>query len=84
MFQVTTLDLDNLPRAEDGRIDYSSDFFGKETNLTVSGQLEGETFAMAFRNIYTFRTYFQGRKLQHRKARIRVLDDRAGDRFCRP
>ena len=49
MFQVTTLDLDNLPRAEDGRIDYSSDFFGKETNLTVSGQLEGETFAMAFR-----------------------------------
>ena len=59
MFQVTTLDLDNLPRAEDGRIDYSSDFFGKETNLTVSGQLEGETFAMAFRNIYTFGPTFR-------------------------
>ena len=59
MFQVTTLDLDNLPMAEDGRIDYSSDFFGKETNLTVSGQLEGETFAMAFRNIYTFGPTFR-------------------------
>ena len=45
MFQVTTLDLDNLPRTEDGQIDYSKDFFGKETNLTVSGQLNGETFA---------------------------------------
>ena len=54
MFQVTTLDLDNLPRTEDGQIDYSKDFFGKETNLTVSGQLNGETFAQAFRNIYTF------------------------------
>ena len=51
MFQVTTLDLDNLLRTEDGKIDYSKDFFGKETNLTVSGQLNGETFAQAFRNI---------------------------------
>ena len=54
MFQVTTLDLKDLPKKEDGSIDYSKDFFGKETNLTVSGQLNGETFAMAFRNIYTF------------------------------
>ncbi len=59
MFQVTTLDPDNLPRTEDGAIDYSQDFFGKSTNLTVSGQLNGETFAMAFRNIYTFGPTFR-------------------------
>ena len=53
MFQVTTLDLDNLPRTEDGKVDYSQDFFGKKTNLTVSGQLEAEIFALAFRNVYT-------------------------------
>lgn len=59
MFQVTTLDLDNLPRTEDGKIDYSQDFFGKKTNLTVSGQLEGEIFALALRNIYTFGPTFR-------------------------
>ncbi len=59
MFQVTTLDLDNVPRTEDGKVDYSKDFFGKPTNLTVSGQLNGETFAMAFRNIYTFGPTFR-------------------------
>ena len=59
MFRVTTLDLENLPRTEDGKIDYSKDFFGKETNLTVSGQLAAETFAMAFRNIYTFGPTFR-------------------------
>ncbi|MDD4844646.1 MAG: asparagine--tRNA ligase [Anaerotignum sp.] len=59
MFRVTTLDLDNLPRTEDGKIDYSKDFFGKETNLTVSGQLSAETFAMAFRNVYTFGPTFR-------------------------
>jgi len=78
MFQVTTLDLDNLPRvggagaadggagaadggagAADGEIDYSQDFFGKKTSLTVSGQLEGEAFALAFRNIYTFGPTFR-------------------------
>ena len=47
MFQVTTLDLSNPPLTDDGKIDYSKDFFGKETNLTVSGQLNGETYAMA-------------------------------------
>ena len=59
MFQVTTLDLANPPRNEDGSVDYSQDFFNKPTNLTVSGQLNGETFAMAFRNIYTFGPTFR-------------------------
>lgn len=59
MFQVTTLDMDNPPRTEDGKIDYSQDFFGKETNLTVSGQLEAEAFALAFRNVYTFGPTFR-------------------------
>ncbi len=59
MFQVTTLDLDNLPRDEEGNIDYSKDFFGKKANLTVSGQLEGEIMALAFRNIYTFGPTFR-------------------------
>lgn len=59
MFRVTTLDLENLPRTEDGKVDYSKDFFGKETNLTVSGQLSAETFAMAFRNVYTFGPTFR-------------------------
>ncbi len=59
MFQVTTLDMENPPRNEDGSIDYSKDFFGKRANLTVSGQLNGETFALAFRNIYTFGPTFR-------------------------
>lgn len=59
MFRVTTLDLENPPKGEDGKIDYSADFFGKSTNLTVSGQLNGETYAMAFRNIYTFGPTFR-------------------------
>lgn len=59
MFRVTTLDLNNLPKTEDGKIDFSKDFFGKETNLTVSGQLSAETFAMAFRNVYTFGPTFR-------------------------
>ena len=59
MFRVTTLDLDNIPHTDDGNIDFTQDFFGKSTNLTVSGQLNGETFAMAFRNIYTFGPTFR-------------------------
>ncbi|MGN0713779.1 MAG: asparagine--tRNA ligase [Anaerovoracaceae bacterium] len=59
MFRITTLPLEDLPQTEDGNIDYSQDFFGKETNLTVSGQLEAETFALAFRNIYTFGPTFR-------------------------
>jgi len=59
MFKVTTLDFDNIPRTEDNKINYSDDFFGKETNLTVSGQLEAETFALAFRDVYTFGPTFR-------------------------
>ncbi|MBQ5823296.1 MAG: asparagine--tRNA ligase, partial [Clostridia bacterium] len=59
MFRVSTLDPDNLPVTDDGKVDYSEDFFGKPTNLTVSGQLNGETYAMAFRNIYTFGPTFR-------------------------
>ncbi len=59
MFRVTTLDPDNPPKLEDGSIDYSKDFFGKETNLTVSGQLNVETYAMAFKNVYTFGPTFR-------------------------
>ncbi len=59
MFRVTTLDVDNPPRLEDGSIDWSQDFFGKSANLTVSGQLEGETYALAFGNIYTFGPTFR-------------------------
>ena len=59
MFQVTTLPLDEVPKTEEGAADFSQDFFGKPTNLTVSGQLNGETFAQAFRNIYTFGPTFR-------------------------
>ena len=59
MFQVTTLNLDDLPKTEDGRVDYTKDFFGKSTNLTVSGQLNVETYAFAFKNVYTFGPTFR-------------------------
>ncbi len=59
MFRVTTLDMDKPPRGEDGKIDYSNDFFGKETNLTVSGQLEGELGALSLGEIYTFGPTFR-------------------------
>ena len=59
MFRVTTLDVENPPKTEDGAVDFSQDFFGKSANLTVSGQLEGETYAMAFGNIYTFGPTFR-------------------------
>ena len=59
MFQLTTLDLNDVPKTKDGKVDYSQDFFGKETNLTVSGQLNVETFACAFRNVYTFGPTFR-------------------------
>lgn len=58
-FQVTTLDLNNVPKTKDGKVDYSKDFFGRLANLTVSGQLEGETYAMAMKNIYTFGPTFR-------------------------
>jgi asparaginyl-tRNA synthetase len=59
MFRITSLDLDNLPKNEEGKVDDSKDFFNKETNLTVSGQLSAETFALAFRNVYTFGPTFR-------------------------
>ena len=59
MFRVTTLDPSDPPRLPDGSVDFSKDFFGRETNLTVSGQLNGETYAMAFKNIYTFGPTFR-------------------------
>ncbi|MDL2287188.1 asparagine--tRNA ligase [Eubacteriales bacterium OttesenSCG-928-G02] len=59
MFRLTTLDMNNIPKTEDGSVDYSKDFFGKETNLTVSGQLEAECFALAFSNVYTFGPTFR-------------------------
>ena len=59
MFRVTTLDLDNPPKGEDGKVDFSQDFFGKSSHLTVSGQLDVETFAHAFRNVYTFGPTFR-------------------------
>ncbi len=59
MFQVTTMDLKNIPMTQEGAVDFSQDFFGKPTNLTVSGQLNAETYAMAFRNVYTFGPTFR-------------------------
>ena len=59
MFQVTTLDLNDLPRTDEGKVDFTKDFFGKSVNLTVSGQLDNEPFAQAFRNIYTFGPTFR-------------------------
>ncbi len=59
MFRVTTLDMYNIPKIDETNIDYSKDFFGKETNLTVSGQLNAETYAQAFRNVYTFGPTFR-------------------------
>ena len=59
MFRVTTLDMENLPKTPEGKVDYGQDFFGKETNLTVSGQLAGEAFALALRDIYTFGPTFR-------------------------
>lgn len=62
MFELTTLDMDNPPRTEDGKVDYKQDFFGKRVNLTVSGQLSAECYALAFRNVYTFGPTFRAEK----------------------
>jgi len=59
MFQVTTLELDNIPHTDDGKVDFSKDFFGKATNLTVSGQLEAELAALALSKVYTFGPTFR-------------------------
>ena len=62
MFRVTSLDLDNLPKNEDGSVNYAEDFFGKPTSLTVSGQLNAECFALAFGNVYTFGPTFRAER----------------------
>ncbi len=62
MFRVTTLDMDNVPKASDGKVDYGKDFFGKSANLTVSGQLNAEAYAMAFGKVYTFGPTFRAEK----------------------
>ena len=59
MFKVTNLDMNDLPKGDDGKVEYSDDFCGKEAGLTVSGQLEAETLALAFRNVYTFGPTFR-------------------------
>ena len=75
MFHVTTMDLKNLPKTPEGAIDYKEDFFGKETKLTVSGQLEGELTALALGLIYTFGPTFRCGKQQHAASPGGVLDD---------
>lgn len=62
MFRITTLDMDNVPKTEDGKVDYAKDFFGRSANLTVSGQLSAECYAMAFGNVYTFGPTFRAEK----------------------
>ena len=69
MFRVTTLDMENPPRLEDGSIDYSQDFFGKSANLTVSGQLNVETYAMAYSKVYTFGPTFRAEKSRSEERR---------------
>jgi asparaginyl-tRNA synthetase len=83
MFRVTTLDLENPPKTEDGKhVDNAKDFFGKKTFLTVSGQLEGEIFAHALSNIYTFGPTFRAENSHTSRHAVRVLDDRARVAFC--
>ena len=73
MFQVTTLDLNDVPKTDEGKVDYAQDFFGKSCNLTVSGQLEGELGALSLGRIYTFGPTFR----EHPAPCVGVLDDRA-------
>ena len=83
MFQVTTMNLYDLKKDENGSIVYDNDFFGKQASLTVSGQLEGELAATAFRTDLYIRSDFPCGKLQYAATPGRVLDDRAGSGFQR-
>ena len=83
MFQVTTLDLNNVPKNPDGTVDYTQDFFGKRASLTVSGQLNCRELRHGLRQRVHLRPHLPGGKLQHPAPRRRVLDDRAGDGLCR-
>ena len=84
MFRVSTLDLANLPRTPDGAIDFSQDFFGRPTFLTVSGQLNVETYCLAHDQRLHLRADVPGGELQHQPAPVGVLDGGAGDRLRRP
>ena len=87
MFRVSTLDLVNrgaIPRTPDGRTDFTQDFFGKEAFLTVSGQLNVETYCCALSKVYTFGPTFRAENSNTSAPPRRVLDDRAGDRVRRP
>jgi len=81
MFRVSTLDMMNLPRTDDGAVDFREDFFGKPAHLTVSGQLEAEIFALAFTNVYTFGPTFRAEN-SNTRAISPSLDDRAEMAFC--
>lgn len=89
MFRVSTLDLENLPRNDQGKVDFDKDFFGKESFLTVSGQLNGETYACALSKIYTFGPTFRAENSNTSRHRG-ILDAGAGsglrqpERRCRP
>ena len=84
MFRVSTLDLANLPRTPDGKVDFAQDFFGREAYLTVSGQLNVETYCCALSKVYTFGPTFRAENSNTAPPPVRVLDDRAGDRVRRP
>ena len=83
MFTVTSLSMANPPRTADGNVDWQQDFFSRPAYLTVSGQLEGEIFALAFSKVYTFGPDVSSGEQQHAAPFGRVLDDRAGDGILR-
>src|SRR5438132_10500967 len=84
LFRVSTLDLANLPRTPQGKVDFAQDFFGREAFLTVSGQLNVEAYCLALTKVYTFGPTFPRGEPEHEPPPRRVLDDRAGDRLRGP
>ena len=84
MFRVSILNLANLPRTTDGKVDFAQDFFGREAFLTVSGQLNVEAYCLTLTKVYTFEPTLSRRELEHQPPPRRVLDDRTGNRVCRP
>ncbi len=84
LFRVSTLDLANLPRTPQGKVDFAQDFFGREAFLTVSGQLNVEAYCLALTKVYTFGPTFRAENSNTQPPPRRVLDDRAGDRVRRP
>ncbi len=81
MFGVTNFDLNQIPRDENGDIDFAQDFFGKKTNLTVSGQLEAETAAMGLGRVYTFGPTFRAENSNTTSHLARILDGRTRSGF---